>query len=245
MSGIASSPSSSRAGFWRRAVAFIIDACLIGLLISAIGVICFRLTDGRMRLSSGLFDITLCSKADPQNIGLPIPPHFNVTAAEDCTNRFLGLQHDRVATITEITGSGSVIYKRSISYPLDLNGRPAEPLYLDFLWLILLPAYILLAEWRYARTVGKRLMDVRIRSLNAAPIDFVQALKRLVIRFLPWPFWALAYVAPVSENMTLFVSVTALLAITGLPVVLNFILATRRRVLPWDDAWAATEVVRT
>jgi uncharacterized RDD family membrane protein YckC len=243
MSDPTSQPSSGRAGFWRRALAFTIDLCLIGLLISVTGVFSFRLTDGRVRLSSAVFDISICSKADPQQIGLQIPQHFNVSTAQDCTKTFFGLEHDRIVTITEVTQSGSVTYKRSITYPLDLNGRPTEALYLDFLWLILAPAYFLFAEWHYARTIGKGLMRVRIRSLNGGPIDFGQALKRAVIRFLPWPFWALAYVFPISQNLTLFISVAALMSITGLAVALNFLLATRRRLLPWDDAWAATEVV--
>ena len=244
MSDTASPSSSGRAGFWRRAIAFVIDVCLIGLLISVIGVISFRLTDGRTRLSSGLFDISICSKADPQKIGLPIPPNFNVTEADDCTKGFLGLQHDRVVTITEITESGSVVYKRSFSYALDSNGHPTDVLYIDFTWLILLPVYILLAEWRFARTIGKRLLGIRIRSLSGGPIGFVQALKRLIIRFLSWPFWALSYAAPVQASMSLFLFVSGLLCVSGLTVGVNFILATRHRLLPWDDRWALTEVVR-
>lgn len=234
--------------------AFVIDICLIGMLISLIGIASFRLTDGRIRLSSGLLDFSTCSKADPKQIGLPIPPHFNVTETEDCTANFLGFEHDRTVTITEVTESdtviqknsfsGSVYYKRSFSYPLDPSGHLTEPFYLDRLWLILLPAYILLAEWLFARTLGKRLMGLRIRSLNGGPIDFIQALKRLIIRFLPWPFWILAYIPAVGKSTTLLLSVDALLVIAAAAVIVNLFLATRRRVLPWDDAWAATEVVR-
>jgi uncharacterized RDD family membrane protein YckC len=241
MSDSASSPSPSRAGFWRRFSALFIDICLIALVIGLIGLVLFEPTEGRIRVQSMLIDIGVCSKVDPNQVVLPTPAPFPVTNACQCTKRFFGLVHDRTLTISEVTRSGSVTYTRSLTFPVDADGRVTQAFYVDFLWLILFPAYLLLLEWRFGRTLGKHLVHIRVRSLDTGPVAFVQAAKRTAIRFLPSPLWLLLFAVPWSFNA--YILLCLIIAGVGLVIAVNFALKTRRRELPWDDRWAATEVV--
>jgi uncharacterized RDD family membrane protein YckC len=241
MSVSESSPSPSRAGFWRRFFAILIDICLFSVVIGLIGLLLFQPTEGRIRVQNMLIDFRVCSKVDPSQVELPTPPPFRITNAVQCTKSFFGLVHDRTLTVSEVTPSGSVTYTRALTYPVDADGHVTQVLYVDLLELIIFPAYLLLLEWRFGRTLGKHFVHIRVRSLNGGPVTFVQAVKRTLIRFLFLPPWLLLFA---WWSFNAYIGVGLLMAGIGLAIVINWSLKTGRRELPWDDRWAATEVVR-
>lgn len=259
MAEAGSPPAEIRAGFWRRALAILIDVALVALASASIGAILLGLTDGRVRIGSTLIDITICSPVDPQQFKLPSPPSsFHVTNTDQCAKSFFGIVHDRFVRVSEVTHSGLTTYSRALTYPIDADGRVVSVHYIDYLIYVLLLAYVVLMEWLCGWTIGKEIMRIRVQSLGGGPlgggpITFVQAVKRSVIRFLPWPLFLLPFVVPVLAGYGMFsiIATTAdagILALVLCIVVVifmwNFVQATRRRELPWDDRWAKTEVVR-
>jgi uncharacterized RDD family membrane protein YckC len=242
-----------RAGFWRRALAISIDLALIAFVATIAGVLLFGPTDGRVRISGALIDVTRCSSVDPQRLVLANPPPFHITDARRCTKSFFGLVHDRTLQVEEVTRSGTITYRRGVTYPVDADGRAVQVFYIDNLLYVLFVGYVLWLEWRFGQTVGKRIMHIRVQSLGGGPIDFAQAVKRSVIRFLPWlvlllpiallsMFGADVFFAFVPGAVLWILALVAIVA--ALIYVVNFVQTTRRRELPWHDRWAATEVVR-
>jgi uncharacterized RDD family membrane protein YckC len=242
-----------RAGFWRRALAILIDLALIAFVATIAGVLLFGPTDGRVRIGGALIDVTRCSSVDPQQLVLANPPPFHITDARRCTKSFFGLVHDRTLQVEEVTRSGTITYRRGVTYPVDVDGRVVQVFYIDNLIFVLFVGYVLWLEWRFGQTLGKRIMRIRVQSLGGGPIDFAQALKRSAIRFLPWLLLLLLFVLPSMFGVNFFLAVASsamiwilwlVVVVTALVYVVNFVQTTRRRALPWHDRWAATEVVR-
>lgn len=250
MSDAAPSPSPpiSRAGFWRRGFALFIDSCLIAFVLGLLGLVLFGPTGGFIRVSNMLIDSRNCSEVDPQRLELPRLPPFRITHAVRCTRSVLGYVHDRALTVAEVTRSGAVTYTQSLTFAVDAEGRPTRAFYLDPLILALLPAYILLLEWRYGRTLGKDLLGLRVRTLGGGALTFVQAAKRLLIRFLPEIVWIvpllLAILGASAPGTGYFWGIWFVGAAAAIAILVNFAVNVRRGDLPWHDRWAGTEVVR-
>src|SRR5262249_49519526 len=69
---------------------------------------------------------------------------------------------------------------------IDANDHAVDVFYLDSIELLLLAALLLLAEWRFGATPGKRLCHVRVQSLGGRALTVVQAAQRPLGRFLPF-----------------------------------------------------------
>jgi uncharacterized RDD family membrane protein YckC len=242
----AAAPLTPRAGFWRRAAAQIIDALLFAVVLGLAGILLFAPTDGRIRVSNMPFNAEICSAIDPQGVQLPVLPPFRVTHASRCTKTWLGHLHDRTLTVAQVTRSGALTTTRALTYAVDAEWRPMQAFYLDYLWFVLAPVYFLVLEWRFGRTLGKDLMDIRVRSLGAGPITFVQSAKRLFVRFLPVVFMLLLFLPIGSsfDSIEYVVAIGIIVLGSAIAIVVNFAWTVRRRNLPWHDRWAATEVVR-
>jgi uncharacterized RDD family membrane protein YckC len=253
MAGAGSPQATTRAGFWRRALALAIDVVVVAFIVTVAGTILFALTGGQVRLSTALIDTVSCAQVDPQQLVLPNPPPFRITHAERCTKRFFGYVHDRTLRVSEVTQSDSVTYIRAVTYPVGADGRLVPADYIDFMIYVLLVVYVLVLEWRFGRTIGKRLVGIRVQSLGGGAMTFEQAVKRSVIRFLPWPLFMVPFVLPLFTSYDAFFSfmtstnaqaIMLIFIVAVLVFVGNFVKATRRRELPWDDRWARTEVVQ-
>jgi hypothetical protein len=145
-------------------------------------------TDGRIRVADTLVGSRTCTTPNLQvlqDLNIPLPPNFQVTHLVRCTKTLLGHVHDRVLVVAEITRSGATTTIRELTFPLDAEGLPTRPFYLDSLWFLIFAAYVLLLEWRTGRTIGKDLMDVRVQSLAGGPPTLVQVVKRFLVRFFP------------------------------------------------------------
>jgi hypothetical protein len=135
-----SAEPSPRARFWRRVFAFFIDGCAVVAIIAAIGISLFSATDGRIRVANTLVNRSTCSQGSAVPAGLNLPANFNVTHVVRCTRYFFGVVHDRTLTVREVTRSGSLTHTRSITFPVDADGRPMRAFYLDHFGIFLLPA---------------------------------------------------------------------------------------------------------
>jgi len=239
-----------RAGLWPRAIALFIDGCLITFVIGFLGLVLFVPTGGRIRVADVLVGSRTCTTPNLQvlqDLNIPLPPNFQVTHLVRCTKTLLGYVHDRVLIVAEITRSGATTTTRELTFPLDAEGLPTRPFYLDSLWFLVFAAYMLLLEWRTGRTLGKDLMDIRVQSLAGGPLTLVQAIKRFLVRFFPTILLGSLSLMPIAGVS--FTTAPALFWLVGLvsllsfmAVQVNFIVEVRRRALPWHDRFAGTEV---
>jgi hypothetical protein len=235
-------------------LALLIDGCLVTLVLGLLGLALFVPTGGKIRVADVLVGSRTCTAPSPQilkDLNIALPPDFRATHLVRCTKTLLGYVHDRILIVAEITQSGATTVTRDFTFPLDTEGLPARPFYLDSLWLLVFAAYMLAMEWRAGRTLGKDLMDVRLQSAAGGLPTLVQVVKRFLVRFCPaillgslallalMPMAGLTpTTAPAVFWIVLLASLLSFLAILG-----NFAIEVRRGALPWHDRLAVTEVV--
>lgn len=241
-----------RAGFWRRAAAFLIDAIVISLLLSALGLALFEPSGERIR-AAPTFNETDCTTLDPQQLKLALPAGFKVTNAARCTRTFLGRVVDRVLVVEEVTksekGDYEFTYKRSLSYAIDAQGRPVDVVRLDEYYVYVLAVYLLLAEWLFGATLGKKLLGVWVKPLTGATLKFDQVARRVLVRLIPFAPMGMPSVAAkitmlLVENTALFLAAIGAWLLVLIVFLVNFVRTVRVGQLPWHDRAAGTEVVR-
>jgi uncharacterized RDD family membrane protein YckC len=241
-----------RAGLWPRAIALLIDGCLITVVLGFLGLVLFVPTGGRIRVADTLVGSRACTTPNVQilqELNIPLPQNFQVTDIVRCTKTLLGYVHDRVLIVAEITRSGATTTIRELTFPLDTEGLPTRPFYLDSLWFLVFAAYVLLLEWRTGRTLGKDLMDIRVQSLAGGPPTLGQAVKRFLVRFCPAIWLGSLFLMPMTGFTATTVPVPFWLVwlvslLSCLAIILgNFVIEVRRGALPWHDRLASTEVV--
>src|SRR5262249_12021925 len=125
----------ARAGFWRRASAFLIDAVGVGLLLTLVGLALFEPTDERVRVSPIVGGKTTCTSVNPEQVKLPLPAGFKLTNAQHCITTFLGRMVDRNLVLTEVThsekGEYELTYTRSLSYPVNGHRQTTDAIKLE------------------------------------------------------------------------------------------------------------------
>jgi len=239
----------SRAGFWRRFFALLIDVCLITLVLGMIGFLLFMPTAGAVRVSSMLINSQSCIPADVKTLStldLGLPANLQVTHAARCTRTLLGHVFDRILVVSEVSRSGAVTSTRGFQFPVDTEGRPMHAFYLDNLSAVLLPIFLIVTQWRFGRTLGQDLMDIRVRSLTGEPASLVQVLKRVLLLLSPvvlldaWTLSVLLF-GVVEPWLAIFVPIC--LAAIAIAIAINAILTVRHGNLAWHDQFAGTEVI--
>jgi uncharacterized RDD family membrane protein YckC len=243
-----------RAGFWRRACAFLIDAVAVSLLLTVIGLALFAPSGERIRVTP-VFGNTHCTAVDPQELGFTPPDGFKVTSVARCTRTFLGRVVDRVVRAQEVTKGPEtddyeVTYRRSLTYTVDAQGRPVDVVHLDAYWVHVLAVYLLLAEWLFGATLGKALLGVRVKPLAGVALKFDQVARRVLVRMIPFAPVAMPSVgakmsALLLENVPLFLAVVGVWVLVSVVFLVNFVRAVRAGNLPWHDRAARTEAVRS
>ncbi|MEZ5784908.1 MAG: RDD family protein [Xanthobacteraceae bacterium] len=246
----------SQAGFWRRTLALAIDATTVSAGLAAIGLALFNLTGGQFRISEmPLINHSICFGVSVSADDLRLPADFTPDQAQACVRQVFGYTHDRTLEVSEVKQAGAATTGRSISFPLDAQGRVAQAFYLDGLSTLLLAAYLLLCEWLTGTTIGKRIMGVRVRPLHGGHLSFAAAAKRTAIRFAPViPLVPPAIIlsldtGPVerfvtwNQYWTIFTGLEIAAGVITVAILANFITAIFEEDLPWHDRWAGTEAV--
>jgi uncharacterized RDD family membrane protein YckC len=258
--GSANTAYQIRAGFWGRSVALGIDLLVISVLIAVIGLASTGLTGGKVRVANTVVDFFDCTGSEPPPRDLPVLEGFEGADARRCTRSVLGIAHDwRLVVREKMTAGEDERNRRQVSIPLDAKGHPVRAFYLDDLIPLVLAAYLLLLEWRFGTTLGKRMVGIRVRSLGGGPMDFVQAGKRVLMRLIVLLPASTTQILPGSSTeshgitfglrLTLLHSIPDLgtwsdvLNVLALAYLVSFIVTTSRRTLPLHDRWARTEAV--
>jgi uncharacterized RDD family membrane protein YckC len=251
-SGHDHAPALVQAGFWRRVLALTIDGLLIAAVLALAGMLLFDRTDGRIRVGYvPLVGHEICRSVsvDATRAQLRLPENFNPSRAEACVSAVAFIVHDRKLVLTSEHTFGAFTRTWSVTRPLDGNGRLAEAFYLDRLFLALLVLYLLVFEWLFGATPGKRLLGVRLRIRDGTGRPFVRILKRVLFRLLPvlacllLVLAASAWDGALLEDLRVVAAVVVLVAALAGAQVIDFLRAVLNDDLPWHDRWAGTEAV--
>jgi uncharacterized RDD family membrane protein YckC len=267
----------SRAGFWPRASAFLLDFVVITAIIGLIGVGLASATNGSIRVSNTFVDFRECSRgAKPSE--LQLPTDFAPNSFVRCTKYLLGIPHDWLLSASEEpqTGPNSTYLQigpnstrhwsfsldigpnstqtPGVTVPLDPASQIAKPFYLDFLFPFVMAAYLFLFEWKFGSTAGKRAFGLRVRSCDGMPPRCAQAARRAGLRMILLLSMTAPSMFPMTVDPTKWLIVfidppigyeiaSDICWLLTFAFVVNFIITTGRRTLPWHDRWAGTEVV--
>ncbi len=154
--------------FFRRLIAFIVDAALAGILAQLL-VFPFLGDPDHVRLSGGLYKSSSCWKADTlppalKGIGGDVPPDLVVM----CDTRIYGMENGRNVHLIWARGwvENGIKFNGSkrISFPVDDKGRPVHPLVPDSILqavLFFFGSIFLLKRWK-GQTPGKKLLGLRV-----------------------------------------------------------------------------------
>ena len=194
-----------RAGFWRRAIAALIDGLIVAVPIQILVVPLFLLTNGAVQFHGG---VTYKNCANPVQIselpsGLTPPPPENSNFAFICRTYFFGLPTAQSLTVERRTKEGNVTRTVWRAYPLGVDGKPRSAWSLDGWALILLFAYLIFLENRFGRTIGKRLLGIRVVDLLHPERTGVPLGKVIVRHALIWAglsFMLIAYFVSYVAN---------------------------------------------
>jgi uncharacterized RDD family membrane protein YckC len=238
-----------RAGFWRRAAAFVLDLLLLNMLVAAIGLAATALTGGSVRVASAVDDVRRCGAWQPIPPELSVPSEFAGGDMRRCTRSVYGFDYDRTLVVREAASSYiAETDRKQITITLDADGRPVRTFYIDSLTPLVLAVYLLLLERRYGATPGKWILGIEVVTLDGEPIDFWQAGKRAVIRALVVLCSGETQVglrmttAYVLSDLGLW---SQIINLSALLYLIAFAIATSGGALSLHDRWAGTQVVLT
>lgn len=250
-------PTTKRpAGVPTRLIAFALDILLVKLAVLVLVTVLGVATSGGVRLASPVISTTSCGAYGPLPARLNVPADFEQAQARICTRSLFGLLRDDQLVVRAKVGSDDAQDVQSL--PVDRNGQPANPIYLDDLTPFLLAAYLVLLEWHYGATAGKWLLALFVRSLRGGHPSPTQAAQRTTVKLLallpipvstalksvadaPWRFSLDLTISRIGTFDSLIVHGLQLLSI--LLILYGLVAALRRWPLP-HDRLAGTEVVR-
>lgn len=252
---MATTVTTIRAGFMRRAIALAIDFLLLLSIVTVIGVPLAKLSGGAVRVESALVQSVDCKKLDTMPAGIDLPDGFKPTTIASCTYSSFGSPYNWTVVAQQVTEQDikmgdteyTVSKKLSYTYPLNPYGLPTDPLYLDKYALVFFALYFIVCEWLAGGTLGKRVLGMRVQSLGGEPVWLVQAVKRTVIRF-GWliliPIGSKLLESSPDRLVEIIIGLAAVNLIVVVALAVNAIRTMRKGERPWHDRWAATEVVR-
>ena len=170
-----------RAGFWRRWLALLIDVIIVMLPFQILAAILFAMTAGMIQMESGFFSYCVDGKTIPQGLNPP-PPHDS-NAMRVCRISFFGAPTGAVLTVARVTREGNTTTTVSQGYMLDKEGTPIQGTSIDWIYQLALLAYLVGMIWRTGKTLGARIVGVRVID-TANPGASGVPIHRAVIRYL-------------------------------------------------------------
>ncbi|MGN7803428.1 RDD family protein [Ensifer sp. 22521] len=175
----------SRAGFWRRAIAFLIDFMLVALPMQAVVVVLFMLTGGAVQASFG-FHSTVCEDIGDLLIAPTPPPPADYNSVVECRVTLAGFDLKRTLTVSKITVEAGTTTRISQTYYLGPDGKQRDVWPVDFFGFIVFLAYLVVLESRRGATLGKQLLSIRTashRDAFAVGVPVRSALLRYAVMF--------------------------------------------------------------
>jgi hypothetical protein len=242
-----------RAGFWRRALASLIDLIITLVPFQLIAAILFVTTSGQIQMSKPVGFEGICSALETVPDNLVPPPPAGSNFARECNVYFLGAQTVRYLQVGRLTIEGTSGRSVALEYMLDRDGHQTNGVSVDWIAVLALIAYLVAMETRTGATLGSRTM--RIRVIDAAkPAVLSVPLRKIALRylamligFLPYFFAGLRLYGSDIEDIAAS-SVFMWLLVIGGGVALGWIIFLSVQIAckrdPLYDWMAGTAVVR-
>lgn len=251
MSEQAVSVDFRRGGFWRRALALLIDVAAVSVVMQLATLVLFPVTNGNVQFSGGLAYAFHCQPLDKVPDQLDFPADFGATSIADCEQTVLGLPSSRVLRITRTTVSGLVTKNVSVGYMLDRAGKPIHGLPLEILLLPLLITLRFSLDC-FGGSLGRRICRVHLADAadGHCPPPVARAGRRyaaVILSLLPvWTCQTYSALFPSPELLgsTLFWSCWIGSGLLSLIAVIAAIVAIARGKDAWYDRFVGTCVVR-
>ena len=173
-----------RAGFWRRAVAAMVDLAIVQILLQVVTAALFATTAGHV--TSGVAFYTSCRPADAVPAGVGVPADFGPATLQLCTSSLFGAPTRSLFVAYHGAGTGAVRDKTPFVAPVTPDGRAGIGAFsLDWLFY---PVFILL-RWACDRfwrgSPGRRVVGIAITGSGgtASASDLPHLLARRYARF--------------------------------------------------------------
>jgi hypothetical protein len=249
LSDLTDSVEFARGGFWRRALAVVIDAVAIGAVLQLAALALFPLSSGRVQFSGGPFQTFNCQQLEAAPEGVPIPAEFGANSITDCRQSLFGLPAARSLNLNRITYDGAVTKVVQVRHMLDVNGRPVRGWPLE---IFILPLLIGLRYWLdHGRgSLGRRICGLRLAdAMDGLEPPSASVNGRYVALALPLlPLWLWSACAALFPGSVLSSAVTHWLWVaTGFPLLIAALEAADsivRRRDTFYDRFAQTTVLR-
>jgi hypothetical protein len=250
VSDLTHSVDLERGGFWRRALALLIDALVTTLILQLLAFALFPLSNGRVQSTGGLV-LLYCDTLAAVPEGVSVPADFAATSIKDCRSGIFGLTSARMVRVTRFTQNGLIATTREITHLLDAEGKPFTGPTLDFLRLPLLFAMRFLFDCG-GGTPGRRVCRLRLSAATDGPIPppVSAAGRRYAAQVLPvaplvvWSAlqWRLVDAAPADSLwLALLLVIPGVAVLIGVPISAYAIIYRRDA---WYDRFGATRVLR-
>jgi uncharacterized RDD family membrane protein YckC len=236
---MAAKTRSERAGALQRLLAMALDVIVASILVAAIGLAATAASGGKLRINNSVARAVACAAADNEPAGVL-----------RCEFSILGFVYDRTLELPPSRDGGPV------RIPLDAAGAPTKAIYLDGLLPFALALYCLYFEQRFGATPGKRVMYLRVRSRDGAPLRLSQTARRLLRLVAVAGLGSLNVPHAASASLRYQFGLTTSfefgaaswladsISKVGIVYGLGLILTALLRMSPLHDLWAGTEVVR-
>jgi uncharacterized RDD family membrane protein YckC len=234
-------------GFWRRALAALIDWILVGALVSTVGAVAYGRTGGQVRVQQAVLMTTACAPTSTAPRGLELPVGFRIDSAVLCTSRFFGREVNRFVRLNQVQQSGNVITTTWRAGAVDLDGRFLPRVFFaDSLTGILLLVGLTLSEGLVGTSLGKALAGVRVVDTRTGKSTLRGALIRNLVVYGLWATFNLVSILSAIGLIDLGLGGASLVAsiVFGLAVLAVFIAMAFQRPDPFYDRWAGVQVRR-
>jgi uncharacterized RDD family membrane protein YckC len=171
-----------RAGFWRRILSIIIDFIIVMLPFQILAAVLFALTAGMVQMNGGL-TLTTCENGTEIPGSLDPPPPHDSNFTRVCRTSLFGATTGAVLTVGRVTRKGATTTTVNQSYALDKNGTPIRATSIDSIVDLVLLAYLVGMVWKSGRTLGARVVGVRVVDAEYPDTPGVP-LRKAIIRYL-------------------------------------------------------------
>jgi uncharacterized RDD family membrane protein YckC len=159
----------------------LIDCVVVLLPFQILAAVLFNLTAGTVQLDGGIYSFCAPTEKIPEFLNPP-PPHDS-NFARVCRFSFFGMPNGATLTVGRTTREGSTTTTVTQGYMLDKDGTPINGTAIDGLFQLALLAYLVGMIWKTGRTVGARVVGLRVIDTTQPGISGVP-IHKAVIRYL-------------------------------------------------------------
>ena len=231
-------------GFWRRALAALIDWIIVGALVSTLGVLAYGPTGGVVRVQQAVLMSTSCNPTKTIPAGLGLPPAFRIDSAVVCTSSFAGHEVNRFVKVTQTDRSGMTFTTQWRAGAIDAKGRVLPRVFFaDSLIGPILLVGLTLLEGIVGTSPGKAVMGLRVFGHRSDAPFLRGALARNLALYGAWAASSVSVIlsglVPDMAGAGLALNVALVLLMLAPFVAMAF-----QRPDPFYDLWAGVRVRR-